>query len=74
MALYTGSVSQCLPCTYFLSALSAGVLGRGRAEGREELAEGAWMELGPEGSAGCTPPHSHSLLMVLGGQFLRFED
>lgn len=43
-------------------------------EGREELAEGARMELGPKRSAGCTPPHSHSLLMVLGGQCLRFED
>lgn len=43
-------------------------------EGREELAEGARMELGPKRSAGCTPPHSHSLLMVLGGQCLWFED
>lgn len=42
--------------------------------GREELAEGAWMELDPEGSDGCTPPHSHSLLLVLGDQFIHFED
>lgn len=32
------------------------------------------MELDPEGSAGCTPPHSRSPASVLGGQFLWFED
>lgn len=32
------------------------------------------MELDPEGSDGCTPPHSHSVLLVLGDQFLHFED